>query len=207
MVKKRVIKKEKLSLNEFVYSNYKISLKCLKDAKNYIWFSAISFFCLSLTGFLFPIFFQQQIFGLIKDLLIQTDGLDVWNMIRFIFINNLKSSLFAIFCGVFFGVIPFAVLIVNGYVLGFVANKTTASEGFFVLWRLFPHGIFELPAVLISIAIGLKLGMFLFVYKGKNKLRELGKWLLNGLRIFVFIIVPLLVIASIIEGCLIVFLR
>lgn len=205
-VKKNLVKRKKFSLTEFIYSNYKISLKYLKDLKNYIWFSCILFFCLAIIGFLFPIFFQQQIFSVIRDLLAQTEGLDVWSMIRFIFINNLKSSFFAIFCGVFFGIIPAAVSIVNGYVLGFVANKTIATEGYLVLWRLFPHGIFELPAVLISVAIGLRLGMFLFIYKGKNRLVELGRWLLDSLRVFVFIIIPLLVIAAIIEGCLIIFL-
>jgi len=203
---KKDLGKRKLGLNQFVYSNYKLSLKTLKDTKNYIWFATILFFCLALIGFLLPIFFQQQIYDLITELLKQTEGLDTWNMIRFIFINNLKSSFFAIFCGVLLGVIPFAVSAVNGYVLGFVANKTIAAEGVLVLWRLLPHGIFELPAVLISIGIGLRLGMFLFVYKEKNKLRELGKWLIDSLRVFIFIVIPLLVIAAIIEGSLMIFL-
>lgn len=207
MKQKKIIKKEKFGLNEFISSNYKASLKYLKDTKNYIWFATILFFCLALIGGLFPIFFQQQIFDLIRELLEQTEGLDVWNMIRFIFINNLKSSFFAIFCGVLFGIVPFAVSVANGYVLGFVASKTIASEGTLVLWRLLPHGIFELPAVLISIGMGLRLGMFLFAYKEKDKLREFGKWLTDSLRVFIFIVIPLLALAAIIEGSLIIFLR
>ncbi|MDD5191731.1 MAG: stage II sporulation protein M [Candidatus Nanoarchaeia archaeon] len=208
-MKKRLRKnpgKGKFSLKEFVYSNYKLSLKTLKDTKNYIWVSCIIFFLFALIGFFFPVFFQQQILNLIRDLLKQTEGLDVWNMIRFIFVNNLKSSFFAIFCGIFFGIIPFAVSLVNGYVLGFVANKTIIAEGYLVLWRLFPHGIFELPAVLVSIGIGLRLGMFLFIYKGKNKLNEFGSWLIDALRVFIFIVVPLLILAAIIEGVLIIVL-
>ncbi len=205
IMKKRTKKnlgKRRFSLNEFIYSNYKLSLKTLKNTKNYIWFVSILFILFVLLGFIFPVFFQQQILDLIRDLLKKTEGLDVWNMIRFIFINNLKSSFFAIFCGVLFGIIPLAVSVVNGYVLGFVANRTIQSEGYLVLWRLLPHGIFELPAVLISIGIGLRLGMFLFIYKGKDKLKEFGKWLLDGLRVFVFIVIPLLVLAAIIEGVL-----
>ena len=130
-MKKRKAKnsgKRKIGLTEFIYFNYKISLKSLKDAKNYIWFATILFFCIALIGFLFPVFFQQQIYDLIKELLQQTEGLDIWNMIRFIFINNLKSGFFALFCGILLGIVPFAVLVVNGYVLGFVANKTIASK-------------------------------------------------------------------------------
>jgi stage II sporulation protein M len=66
---------------------------------------------------------------------------------------------------VFFAITPLVVLVVNGYVLGFVANKSVGSQGILVLWRLMPHGIFEIPAIIISIAVGIRLGMFLFVYK------------------------------------------
>lgn len=266
-------------INEYIYSNYKLSLKTLKNAKNYIWVAIILFFSFALIGFLFPVFFQEQIFGIIKELIKQTEGLDTWNMIRFIFINNLKSSFFAIFCGVLFGLIPLSILVINGYFLGFVANKIIASEGVLVLWRLFPHGIFELPAVLISIGFGLRLGMFWFAAKNKSRallafittifcfliifgvtttlfkfpflegfqnnmnnlrgtvlsavlaiflisfifsffvgLRILSKddkklvikdvlsKLQNGLRVFIFIIIPLLVLAAIIEGILIIVL-
>ena len=209
IMKKRTKKnlgKKRFSLNEFIYYNFKASWRYLKECKNYIWFSFILFFLLAVVGFLFPIFFQQQILDLIRELINQTQGLSIWGMIRFIFVNNLKSSFFAIFCGILFGIIPFAILVVNGYVLGFVASKTTALQGYLVLWRLLPHGIFELPAVLISIGIGMRLGMFLFIYKGENKLRELGKWLIESLRVFVFIIIPLLVLAAIIEAGLIIFL-
>jgi len=35
-------------------------------------------------------------------------------------------------------------------------------EGYGILWRLVPHGIFELPAVFISLGLGIKLGTFIF---------------------------------------------
>jgi len=276
-INKNSIKKRKgFSLNDFIYSNFKASLKYLKETKNYIWFSLLLFFSIAVVGFLFPIFFPEEILRLIKELIDQTQGLDLFGMIRFIFINNLKSSFFAIFCGILFGIIPFAILIVNGYVLGFVANKTTVLAGYSVLWRLLPHGIFELPAVLISIGIGIAFGirflskihklyfknllplylffilcilflpltlmmiliLFLFflyysyvlyyIDKKKyiflvlsilifpimifnivfnNKLRTiLNEDFSDNFKVFVFIVIPLLIIASIIEGALIIFL-
>jgi len=39
------------------------------------------------------------------------------------------------------------------------------TDGFLSLWRLLPHGIFELPAVFISLGMGLKIGMFIFQKK------------------------------------------
>ncbi len=191
-------------VDEFVYGNFKQSLKYVANIKNYIWFSCVLFFCVALFGFMLPIFFQEQVLQLIKEIILKTEGLGTLNMIRFIFINNLKSSFFAMVLGIFFGIIPLVIVVVNAYVLGFVANKTIVAEGWLILWRLLPHGIFELPAVLISISLGLKLGSFLFTSKNKGW-KEFWKWLKDVIRVFILIVIPLLVIAGIIEGLLIIF--
>lgn len=198
--KKKV--KKKFNLSEFVYGNFNLSLNYIKKVKNYIWFSLVLFSVIGLIGYLFPIFFEKQITDLIKEIIRQTEGLDILNLIRFIFINNLISSFFAVIFGIFLGIVPFFVLVINGYILGFVANKTISGQGFSVLWRLIPHGIFELPAVIISIGLGLRLGSFLFVSK-KRDWQEFRKWLIDVFRVFVFVIIPLLIIAAIIEGVLI----
>lgn len=187
-------------LHKFIYSNFKLSLKSLKDIKNYFWFVLSLFFLIGVFGYLFPGFFEEQILDLIKRLIGETEGLGFFGLIRFIFVNNLKSSFFAMLLGIFLGIVPLLIIVINSYVLGFVANRTVASEGFLVLWRLLPHGIFELPAIFISVSIGLKLGLFLFVYRGKGRWKEFKKWLVDAFRVFVFIVVPLLVVAAIIEG-------
>lgn len=232
------------NLNKFVYRNFRLSLDYLKKAKNYFWFSLILFFCIGIFGYLFPVFFEEQILKIITELIEKTEGLSGLQLIKFIFINNLKSGFFAMIFGIFLGIVPFIVAIMNGYVLGFVANKTIAIEGILVLWRLLPHGIFEIPAIMISIGLGLRLGLFLIynciIFYNKN-LSRLNIYLLivlsilffpislvvvfvltlmstdlrikflqnfkNSLRVFVFIVVPLLILAAIIEGVLIVFLE
>jgi len=186
----------------FIYVNFKLSLKYLKDIQNYIWFSLVLFFGIGIFGYFFPVFFEEQILNLIKEIIAQTEGLDMLGLFRFIFINNLRSSFFAMLLGIFFGIVPFFVLVVNGYVLGFVANKTVSSEGILILWKLLPHGIFELPAVFISVAVGLRLGVFLFVSKNKGW-KEFKKWVIDAFRVFIFVVVPLLVVAAVIEGWLI----
>ena len=75
--------------------------------------------------------------------------------------------------------------------------------GIFILWRLLPHGIFEIPAIIISISMGLRLGSFLFVYHGKKKCSEFWKWIKKSSIAFLLIVIPLLVIAGLIEGILI----
>jgi stage II sporulation protein M len=102
--------------------------------------------------------------------------------------------------GVFFGIFPLFVAIVNGYLLGFVSRFAVEEGGILILWRLIPHGIFELPAVIISIGLGLKLGVSMI---GKNRKKVLKKDLRKSFRFFLFVIFPLLLIAGIIEGILI----
>lgn len=175
----------------------------LKEIKNYIWFACVVFLIFSLIGFVFPYFFEEQILQFIKDLLAKTEGLGAFGLMKFIFENNLLSSFSAMIFGVFLGIAPLITLVANGYVLGFVANRAVGVGGSLVLLRLLPHGIFEIPAVMISIGLGLRLGSFIFKFVKKNGRENLWVWLKNSIRVFLFIIVPLLVIAGIIEGGLI----
>jgi len=121
-----------------------------------------------------------------------------------IFTNNLFVSFLGIILGVFFGVIPVIVIVSNAYAVGFVAQKSVDVAGITVLWRLFPHGIFELPALFISLALGIKLGSFVFAVKPWKTLND---YFISSMKIFFYIILPLLVVAAIIEGALIVMMK
>ena len=85
-----------------------------------------------------------------------------------------------------------------------MANKVAAGNGYLILLRLLPHGIFEIPALILSLGLGLKLGFFIFT---KNKKKYLKDNLINSLRVFVYIILPLLIIAAIIEASLMVLMK
>jgi len=189
--------------DNFIYKNFKQSLRDLKLIKSFFIFSAVLFLVITLIGAIFPIFFKEQVMGLLIEIMKQTEGLDSFELTRFIMFNNIKSSLIALVLGIFLGIIPIGVVVVNAYVLGFVINKSVMLEGPWIIWRLFPHGIFELPAILISISLGLRLGLFLFVYRGRDRGKEFWKWIVQSIRIFLLVIVPLLVIAGVIEGLLI----
>ena len=107
--------------------------------------------------------------------------------------------------GVFFGIYPIIGIIGNGVVLGYVFSLVIAEEGIVSLWKILPHGIFELPAIFIALGLGLKLGGFVFADKGK-KFKELKKRFYQSVNAFLMVILPLLVLAAIIEGILIVLL-
>ncbi len=227
----------------FIYENFKTSLRDLKKIKTYFWFSFFLFFLIAFLGSLFPIFFEEQILRLIRNLISQTRGLGPLGLIKFIMYNNMQSAFLGMTLGIFLAIFPLGIIIINAYVLGFVINKTVAVEGILILWRLLPHGIFEIPAILISVSLGIMIGISLMKdcikshYKNISNLNltllvilsiiflpisfiiymaitltktNLRKKFFNNitlsLRIFILIVIPLLVIAGIIEGFLIFFL-
>ncbi|PYE43721.1 stage II sporulation protein M [Paenibacillus barcinonensis] len=84
-----------------------------------------------------------------------------WNFFLLIFFNNAIKSVLVIYAGIFFGILPIVFLLINGMVLGFVVH-TTMNHGasFFdiVVKGLLPHGIIEIPVIIIACAFGLKFG-------------------------------------------------
>ncbi|MCK5624472.1 stage II sporulation protein M [Candidatus Pacearchaeota archaeon] len=220
---------------------YKQSWNYIKESKNFIYISIGIFFAFFFLALFVspPEILSNQIFKFIQEILEKTQGMSATELVSFIFLNNLQSSFFGMIFGIGLGVVPFLALISNGYLLGFVSSLTTVEYGVLSLWRLLPHGIFELPAIFISLGLGLKLGLWLIIepirfYWSRNKLISFlfllfylptliitlyfnkqfnvkmrqeynvfsaNFW--NSFKVFLFIVIPLLIIAGIIEGILI----
>lgn len=225
----------------FFTENYRKSWRYIKESKNFIYVILVIFLLFIFIGAFIPApeFLEKQIFEFIEELLRKTAGMSQRELISFIFLNNLQSGFFGMILGILFGIFSMITSILNGYLLGFVSSRAAYEEGIFVLWRLLPHGIFELPALLLSTGLGLKLGFpfihryFKYYWKRKNILALLGAFFLipviltlildknlrkyqlkdflfkvnNSLRVFLFVIFPFLLIAAIIEGSLIFFLK
>ncbi len=185
----------------FFVKNYLLCWKFLKESRWYLVFALGLFALTFLIGFVYPIFFREEIFGFIAKIIGMLEGKTTIELISFIFFNNLRASFMAIILGLLFGLFPLLVTITNGYILGFVSRETAVKEGIFILFRLLPHGIFEIPAIIFSIGIGLKIGTSIFIKKKKEK--RLRHNIEEGIRFFIFVVFPLLLIAGIIEGLLI----
>jgi len=195
------MKKEFNLKNQYIKSwNY------IKQSRNFIWCIVLIFLIFTVLGFLFPTpeFIRKLIIDFLKSILEKTKGFYVQDWISFIFLNNLQSSFFGLLFGLFFGIYPILGAIANGYVLGFVGNMAVSEVGLLSLWRIFPHGIFELPAVFISLGLGMRIGI-VTIQKlfQKKKIRTFQYYLLNSLRVFFYVVIPLLIIAALIEGVLI----
>jgi stage II sporulation protein M len=186
-------------MKNFLIDNYSKCWKFLIECRWYNVFVTGIFSLLFLIGFTFPVFFRAEIIIFVEELIELVEGKGLIETFFFIFFNNLKATFFSIILGVSFGILPFFIAFSNGYLIGFVSREVAMIEGISVLWRLFPHGIFELPAVIFSIGIGIKIGVDLLIVKKKRK-EKLKTNYIEGLRFFLFVVIPLLLLAGIIEA-------
>ena len=192
------IKMTKRKKGNFFRQNFKESLQYIKESRNFVYTVSVIFLLFILIGYFVPApdLIEKAILKFIEDLVKTTEGMSWTELTKFIFFNNLKSSFFGMAFGLVFGIFSIIMTLANGYLLGFVASRVVSTEGISVLWRLFPHGIFELPAILISTGLGLKLGTFIF---RKKKLESLNEFAQKSFKTFFFVVFPLLVIAALIE--------
>ena len=184
---------------EFTLREYLYSLRF------YILFVSAFFVCSAIIGylgFLNELFsaaleYIEQLSENVKDF---SDSYPLWvSFLLFffvIFLNNAFTCFIDILSGPLAGIVPLFSAFVNGGLVGWFVQQ----EGGIVLVAIIPHGIFEIPAFLISAAIGLRLGREVFRSRGE---RDLGGEMKMGLWVFLTLILPLLVIAAIIESALI----
>ena len=104
----------------------------------------------------------------------------------------------SILLGAVLGIVPILAAIMNGLLVGITISSVTKTNGAIVLLALLPHGIFELPAMFISWGLGIWNGIWYF-QKGTShytfsKLRNMS------LRIYFNVLLPLFLIAAVIEG-------
>jgi stage II sporulation protein M len=200
-MKKVKFKKVKREINE----KYVLCFDYLKKSKSFIWLAIGVFLFFSLVGFFVPLpgDIQNEIMEYFKKLLLETQNFNFWQMFEFLFTNNVGATFVGLFSGILFGIMPFFNTVANGFVLGFASSLSVLENGVFSLWRLFPHGIFEFPAIFISLGLGIKLGSFVFF---KNPWTKFKEFFINSINVYIFIILPLLIIAGILESILITFL-
>lgn len=174
-----------------IISEYKKAWEHIKKCENYIYFSILLYFVFLGIGFFQPQVLYDETHSLIFD-----DVADEEISVLNFFFHNLKINLYKLFLGFMFGIVPFFITLLNGYVIGFgiseVSELVTPS---FLLGFLF-LGFLELSAGFIAGGLGLKSATFIFK---KKKLKTLKNYLLNNVRVGFLIVMPILFISAIIE--------
>ncbi|MBA7622066.1 hypothetical protein ES703_29437 [subsurface metagenome] len=118
----------------------------------------------------------------------------------FIFLKNVSALLISFMFSPILCLVPIIALIVNGGLLSFISVAVVQEESLgFLLAGLLPHGIFELPALIIGEAAALSSGALIIVALVSKKKKDL---LLPGLKQnlrYLLVACALLLPAAIIE--------
>lgn len=119
--------------------------------------------------------------------------------------NNVRVAIFSnvlsLFC---FGILAFLVPSAAFAQIGYVASWTAAngqSPLTFALAYVAPHGLIELPTFILSAALGIRLGAsVLYAPRGFTIGQNILWAMANLAKVFLFVILPLTVLAATIEG-------
>jgi stage II sporulation protein M len=116
-----------------------------------------------------------------------------------IFINNAVKALGLVFLGILLGLPPLLSIGLNGFIIGGLGSALESVKGWrYVIASFVPHGVIEIPMILLATALGLTIGM------------ESLKWLIRReshvklqlsdcLRVYLRWILPGLALAAVIE--------
>jgi stage II sporulation protein M len=116
-----------------------------------------------------------------------------------IFLKNLLSSSMAMLLGLGLGILPLMVVTSNGFILGIVAYEAVQKAGWLYLAAgILPHGIIELPVILVSIAIGFRLGYLLALSILREK-ADLSSEIKIAFHFLIRWVTPLLLVAAAVE--------
>jgi stage II sporulation protein M len=117
----------------------------------------------------------------------------------FIFFNNAIKAFFAMILGIIVGLPPLFFIGVNGFMIGITVAALQSSVGYgVIIASLLPHGIIEIPILLLAAALGLRIGAesIRFLIGQKSAVKANVR---QGLRIYVKWILGCLFVAAIIE--------
>ena len=132
-----------------------------------------------------------------------------WSFFLFIFLNNSIKGVMIIFLGAIFGILPVFFLLVNGMVIGYLLHiSMLQGENLteLIFKGLLPHGIIEIPVILIACGFGLRFGGLVLksmTAMGSSRTKSLGaEWerFMRSTATASFWIVVLLLVAAVIES-------
>ncbi|MFM5981610.1 MAG: stage II sporulation protein M [Sphaerospermopsis kisseleviana] len=117
-----------------------------------------------------------------------------------IMINNISVSFVAVAGGITAGLYTIYIMIFNGLLIGAVGTLVAQNNLAYPFWAfVFPHGSIELPAIFFAGGAGLLIAKAI-IFPGKYCRRDAIKYYSSLAAQLVFGIVPMLIIAGIIEG-------
>ncbi|SHH20801.1 stage II sporulation protein M [Anaerosphaera aminiphila DSM 21120] len=186
-------------------SELKIDERCKSTLKKIILFCTV-LFLVSVVGAyilargnweLIEAQIAQMMEGVMDNLNIETNK----NFGLSLFINNLRAVSLMILTGFIpFLFIPIFILVLNGIIIGALPMLTGTNFVSTMVFGILPHGIFELSAIILGASFGVMICLTIvrkIIGKNTVEFKILLKYILKK---YVFVIIPLLVIAAIVEA-------
>ena len=178
-------------------------IKYIKDLKFYILLSSLIFLSAILSGYIFAQNFPKETQEIIKELeefFSASEKMTSLEMFLFIFENNVIKLFTVVLLGIFAGLIPLLSVWANGMILGIFAQIISQELSWsFLVVGILPHGIIEIPVLILSVAIGIKMGKIAIwrIFGGEKNFR---KEFTKAIKFYILVLVPLLFIAALIEA-------
>lgn len=165
-----------------------------KKFKKILKLNSLIFLIAILIGFITP-YGNNLISNLFEDSISLIKDFSTLEIIFYLILSNIRAALMIVLFGFLFLSIPS--LFINGFFVGSVF-RSSGTNILSSIALIIPHGIFELPALILAASLGTLISMEWF-----SKNRDFRKVLKYSGKVFLRVIIPLLVIAGIIEGLLI----
>ena len=189
-------------LPDQIRKSYSAALTDLCEARVLILSSAIIFIAGIVIGIRYPSWSEGGLSAM-KQFAKQLSQENLFALILAIFLRNSMVASICVVSGPLLGIVPMLVSILNGLLLGSALTYVGEAHRITAVLLLLPHGIFELPALFTACGLGLWQGIRVF-RKNAPPLKERRA---KSLRILFVIVLPLLLVAAIIEGTSIYILR
>ncbi|MDD1684893.1 MAG: stage II sporulation protein M [Methanoregula sp.] len=136
--------------------------------------------------------FEKEVAG-------QMDGTNPYDMGLKLFTNNLQACILLFLGGASFGILTIFIMSLNGIVIGAIMEIVRKDHSvLFVAAAILPHGIFEIPAFILSGALGILLAQSLIAeWYGAGDTAVTAR---GYARLFILYVLPLVAIAACVEA-------
>ncbi|MBE6485799.1 MAG: stage II sporulation protein M [Methanosphaera stadtmanae] len=172
--------------------------------KVYILISVFILIASAVLGVIFSDIIKEFVIEILENIVLSMpENPTVYNEATFLFQNNIRANIIIMLGGLFFSIFSILAIIMNGLIIGFTYTIVTPLQ--FIVGIL-PHGIFELPATVLSLVgafliTKLEINLLDALFKKQLK-EEIGKSneIIKDIVLTFIIILILLIIAAIIEA-------
>jgi Uncharacterized membrane protein len=175
-----------------------------RTIKPYILILTLIFAASFLAGVLAPSSTRQNMTNAFQVVADNYRGLAGGKLFFTILVQNVMASIFVLISGVIVGIIPTFAIGSNGFGLGVLYRQTAEVVGYSkAALKVLPHGVFEIPALLIAASYGLWLGVMVVRRMRGKESTLLRSHIEHAFRRYFAVVFPLLIVAAGIETFLI----